>query len=361
MYGARRCARDIPGVYNKFKELSMPLTILNIGNREDEALYRRATTTPGENPSIRTFADLAQARTWASQHQPDIAVVDLRKFNGEGVSFLRRFRGSPACSDIPLLAIVPEHDRANRGRALAAGANDLLLTPLDLHECQMRVANLLTLSAQRRIIRRQAQWLEKSNSDVSSEIRAREQETLLRLARAGEYRDEGTGMHVMRMAQVSRSIAETLGLPDAECEVIEAAAPMHDIGKIGISDSILRKQGPLTTAERRVMETHTIIGYEILKDSRSVYVQRGAEIALTHHERFDGTGYPHCLRAETIPLAARIVAVADVYDALTSNRPYKPAWPENSVRAYLVEQSGKHFDPACVDAFLARPQSAAGF
>jgi two-component system response regulator RpfG len=334
----------------------MPVTILNLGHREDEALYRTATTTPGEHPSIQTFADPAQGHAWASVHQPDLTIVDLRRFNGEGIDFMRRFRGNLVCSDIPLLAVVAEHDRVHGGQALRIGANDLLTTPLNLRECRTRIHNLLTMSMQRRIIQCQAQWLKKGASDTTHEIHAREREALLCLARAGEYHNKDTGAHIMRMAKTSRRIAETLGLPESECDVVEAAAPMHDIGKIGIPDSILRKQGPLTSTERKTMEGHTIIGHEILKDSQSVYMQCGAEIALAHHEKFDGSGYPYGRRGEEIPLAARIIAVADVYDALTSVRSYKSAWPVWRVNGYLNEQKGKHFDPECVEALLSQQQ-----
>jgi two-component system response regulator RpfG len=175
----------------------------------------------------------------------------------------------------------------------------------------------------------------------------------LRLARAGEYRDENTGNHVERMAGYCHLMARQLGLGEAECEAIERAAPMHDIGKIGIPDRILRKPGQLTDAEFAVMRQHSRIGYEILCGSPSHYLQLGATIALGHHEKFDGSGYPQGLRGEEIPLAARIVAVADVFDALTSVRPYKQAWTLPAALEYLRKHSGGHFDPRCVSAFLA--------
>ena len=339
----------------------MSYSILNVGGREIEEFYRSVAGSSERHVSVHTLLDLDQAHAWTSLYQPDAAIVDLRKFDDEGIDFVHRFRNSPTCGDIPILAVVDESDRKRRALALRAGASDFFTAPLDRDECRCRLGNILTVSAQRRIIRHQAKWLEKGSGDVSHEIHARERETLLRLARAGEYRDESTGSHIFRIAKVSRSIAERLGLPEAECDVIEAAAPMHDIGKIGISDSILRKPGLLTATEREIMETHTLIGYEILKDSRSIFLQRGAEIALGHHEKFDGSGYPHGRGGEEIPLAARIVAVADVYDALTSRRPYKTVWSHDKVLGYLAEQRGRHFDPQCVDAFFARTKAAVNF
>lgn len=171
---------------------------------------------------------------------------------------------------------------------------------------------------------------------------------------AGEYKDKDTGNHVVRMAKYARCIAEDLGLSKQECEDIEYAAPMHDIGKIGIPDSILLKPGKLEPAEWEVMKAHTIIGHSILTNSHSRYMELGAVIALNHHEKFDGSGYPNGLIGESIPLVARIVAVADVYDALMSERPYKKAWEQADAERYLAENKGAHFDPICVDALLNR-------
>ena len=179
-------------------------------------------------------------------------------------------------------------------------------------------------------------------------------ETLLRLGKAGEYRDEDTGHHVIRMAKFSRLIAEELGLSEMECEDIEYAAPLHDIGKIGIPDHILLKPDKFDSFEWELMKSHTVIGHSILSNSQSRYIQMGAVIALNHHEKFDGTGYPSRLSGRQIPFVARIVSVADVYDALVSNRPYKKGWPPEKAFEFLLEQSGKHFDPECVNAFLNR-------
>jgi two-component system response regulator RpfG len=188
--------------------------------------------------------------------------------------------------------------------------------------------------------------------DATQEVRSREKETLFRLAKAGEFRDEETGNHVIRMARFSRLIAEAIGLDPQESETIELAAPLHDIGKIGLPDHILLKADKLTETERRVMQRHPVIGYEILKDSPSKYLRMGALIALGHHEKFDGSGYPYGLVGDHIPLPARIVAVADVYDALTSRRPYKAAWLSEEAIKYLQAHRGAHFDPMLVDAFL---------
>jgi two-component system, response regulator RpfG len=174
---------------------------------------------------------------------------------------------------------------------------------------------------------------------------------LLRLARAGEFRDEETGNHLMRMSRYSRLIAGAIGLDQDEAETVELAAPLHDIGKIGIPDQILLKPGKLEPVEWEVMRRHAVIGHEILKGSASKYVRMGALIALGHHERYDGSGYPNGLVGDHIPLSARIVAVADVYDALTSVRPYKKAWASEQAFEYVASQAGRHFDARMVEAF----------
>jgi two-component system response regulator RpfG len=187
--------------------------------------------------------------------------------------------------------------------------------------------------------------------DATREVRDREKETLLRLARAGEFRDEETGFHLIRMSRYSRLIANALALGHDEAETIELAAPLHDIGKIGIPDQILLKPGKLEDGEWQVMRKHPVIGHEILKGSASKYVRMGALIALGHHEKYDGSGYPNGLVGDHVPLCARIVAVADVYDALTSVRPYKTAWASEQAFEYLHGQTGRHFDPRMVEAF----------
>jgi two-component system response regulator RpfG len=220
-------------------------------------------------------------------------------------------------------------------------------------EFHARCTNLLTQRSQQKIIRERARALEKRVSEAVSEVRLREHETLLRLAKAGEFRDEETGNHILRMAKYSRIIAEELGLSEADCEAIELAAPMHDIGKIGIPDGILRRSGRLTHREFEIMKTHTRIGYEIIKNSPSPYLQMGAIIALSHHEKFDGSGYPDRLGSTDIPLPARIVSVADTYDVLTSERPHKPKWATKKSLDYLNQKRGKYFDPRCLDAFMS--------
>lgn len=299
-----------------------------------------------------SFADPMTALAWVHSNQPDLVLTDYKMPRMNGVSFTLRFRA--LYPETPLVMITSIEDREIRYQALEAGATDFLTKPVDHTECRARCRNLLTLRQQQLIIKDRARWLEDQVRQATDEIRTREQETLLRLAKAGEYRDEETGCHVLRMARYSSLIAERMGLSEEDCHVIETAAPMHDIGKIGTPDNILLKPGALDAGELAIMRTHARIGYEILKDSPSKYLQMGAVIAHGHHEKFDGSGYPNGLAGEAIPLPARIVAVADVFDALTSQRPYKKAWSAQDAVQFLQAEQGRHFDPVCVQAFLSQ-------
>ena len=190
-------------------------------------------------------------------------------------------------------------------------------------------------------------------SQATRALMEREEEIIYRLSLAAEYRDSETGSHIARMARYCLLIAEGLGLDPEDCRTLYLAAPMHDIGKIAVADSILLKPGKLTAEERAVMEYHTLHGYKILSGSKSPLIRVAAEIAVSHHERWDGTGYPNRLKGTDIPLFGRMAAIADVFDALTSERPYKAAWSPEKARASIIEASGTHFDPDCVAAFLA--------
>jgi two-component system response regulator RpfG len=314
-----------------------------------------------------SFADPVSALDWAKNNAPDLVLTDLKMPHMSGVEFTQWMRNTPACVDIPIIVVTCVDDPSTKYRALEAGATDFLTKPIDHHECRARCRNLLKLRQQQTIIRDRARWLEREIHAKTDELRLREKETLLRLARAGEFRDSDTNGHVIRMARTARTIAEGLGRDGQYCDVVEQAAPMHDIGKIGVPDSILLKPGRLDEHERAVMMRHAEIGYDILRDSPSRYLQCGAMIAWCHHEKYDGSGYPRGLGGDEIPLEARIVAVADVLDALLSERPYKAPWPLRRALEYIRDESGRHFDPGCVSALMDNlgrivetPQAASG-
>lgn len=303
---------------------------------------------------VDSFADPFDALVQMQHITPDLIISDYRMPGMDGIEFTRRVRTERRLADVPLIIVTVVEDRQIRYQALENGATDFLIRPIDPQEYRARCVNLLALRRSQKMLADRALWLEEQVMLATREVRTRERETLMKLAKAGEYRDEETGNHIFRMAKYARLIAEELKLTAMECDEIETAAPMHDIGKIGIPDQILLKPGRHTPAEQDIMRRHPLIGHEILTDSPSRFLQMGAVIALGHHEKFDGSGYPQGLVGKDIPLPARIVSVADVFDALTSNRPYKRAWPFQDAMNHLRSESGKHFDPACVHAFELR-------
>ena len=298
------------------------------------------------------FTDPAQALEFALSTPVDLVVVDFMMPTMDGLEFLRRFREIPSDHSIPILMVTANEERTVRYHALESGVEDFLSKPVDPIEFLARVKNLLKLSDATRKLTNQAAWLAESVRLATQEVRERERETVMSLAKAAEYRDADTGMHIQRMAHYSCLIARELKLSPEDQELLLDASTMHDIGKVAIPDRVLLKPGKLDAEEMAIMHQHAMYGYELLKDSTSPLLKAGASIALGHHEKFDGSGYPYGLAGEAIPLFCRIVAVADVFDALTSSRPYKAPWSLERAVEYLRTCSGTHFDPQCVDAFL---------
>jgi putative two-component system response regulator len=299
-----------------------------------------------------SFSDPELALQWCLQESPDLILLDYMMPALDGLTFIKVLRDVPSRADVPILMLTASHETDTRYEALALGANDFMTKPIDRIEFLARSRNMLALRRAQRQLADRAAWLADEVHKATRQIAEREQDTIFRLTRAAEYRDPDTGSHVVRMAHYARLIGAQLGLPDSELDLLLRAAPMHDIGKVGSPDHILRKQGKLSEPEWAIMREHARIGHEILRDSPSQLLQMAAQIAHCHHEKFDGSGYPNGLIGLAIPLVARIVAVADVFDALTCARPYKPAWPLEQARDFLVSASGSHFDPACVRAFV---------
>jgi len=315
------------------------------------AILEQVVRSLDERVAVEGFARPVDAVVWATRHVSDLVLVDYMMPDMDGIEFVRRLRALPGYEHVPIVMVTVHDDRKVRYAALDVGITDFLTKPVDARECLARCRNLLTLRRQHLVLEDRKRLLEHMVEDATREVREREKETLLRLARAGEFRDEETGYHLIRMSRYSRLIANALTLDYDEAETVELAAPLHDIGKIGIPDGILLKEGGLDETEWQVMRRHPLIGHEILKGSASKYVRMGALIALGHHEKYDGSGYPNGLVGDHIPLCARIVAIADVYDALTSVRPYKDAWASAKALDYVATQAGKHFDPRLVEAF----------
>ncbi len=294
-----------------------------------------------------------QALEWAIKHTADLVFIDYVMPEMDGVEFVRLLKTLPKYESVPVIMITIKKDAETRYAALDIGVTDFISKPVDVYDCTARAKNLLLMHQQHTELQSKSKLLESLVKAATADIKAREKETLMRLARAGEYKDYDTSLHLQRMSLYSRALAEAIGFNEEEAEIIELASPLHDIGKIGIPDNILLKIGPLDIDELKILRKHPQIGYEILQDSPSLYLQKGGEIALAHHERFDGSGYPFGLKGKEIPLSARIVSIADVFDALTNARPYKEAWSADRAFEYIRDESGKHFDPEIVTVLLS--------
>jgi putative two-component system response regulator len=300
----------------------------------------------------KAFNQPADALAWCMHNEPDLVIVDYMMPGMDGLAFIRALRASRHSDDLPILMVTASHERSVRYEALDCGASDFLTKPIDGREFEARVRNMLKLREAHLANRQRAEILADEVRKATAAVVDRERETITRLSRAAEFRDPETGAHIQRMSHYSALIARQLGHARDFVDALMMAAPMHDVGKLGIPDTILLKPGRLTTEEFTVMKQHPQIGYDILKESSSSILRLGASIALTHHEKFDGSGYPKGIAGQDIPIEGRIVAVADVFDALTSERPYKPAWPLSRAIALLREGRGSHFDGDCVDALL---------
>lgn len=285
--------------------------------------------------------------------QPDLILLDLMMPYLDGFQVMQQLAPTIANRTyLPILVLTADVTAEAKEQALSLGAKDFLTKPFDYTEVLLRIKNLLETRFLYLQIQGQNQVLEERVQARTQELEQSQFEILERLTVASEYRDDQTGQHTRRVGYVSALLAQASGLPQYGVELIERVAPLHDVGKIGIPDDILLKPARLTVYEFDVMKTHTIIGARILSGGRSDMVKVAEIIALTHHERWDGAGYPHSLRGESIPEVGRIVALADTFDALTHKRPYKEAWPFDKAVAEIGSQSGKQFDPRLVDVFL---------
>lgn len=330
----------------------MTQQVLIVDDNEVNLVLFGALVKKLEGALAQSFADPLVALEWARTHAVDLVIVDYMMPGMDGLEFIQQFQRLAGQAEVPILMITANDQKPIRYRALDSGASDFLTKPVDKVEFLARVKNMLTLSQARKALNDRAQWLADEVRKATHAIVQRERETVMRLCKAAEFRDPETGAHILRMAHYSRLIAQRLGFSTEDQDLLLEAAPMHDIGKVGIPDRILLKPGRLTPEEFEVMKQHATLGFDLLQGSSSRMLQVGAEIARGHHEKFDGTGYPAGLVGEEIPIFSRIVAVADVFDALTSERPYKKAWSLPEAVNHLRASAGRHFDPQVVEAFL---------
>ncbi|MEM5528698.1 two-component system response regulator [Gammaproteobacteria bacterium AS21] len=264
---------------------------------------------------------------------PKLILLDIMMPNMNGFDVCKAVKSNPATAHIPIIFVTALGDESDEFKGFELGAVDYITKPISPAIVRARVKTQLSLV--------QAEQLKQAHVDLVE-----------RLGRAAEYKDTDTGEHIVRMSQYSKILALALGVPELHAEQLRQAAPMHDIGKIGIPDAILLKPGSLTFEEFEQMKQHTVIGAQILSNSSSPLLQLAHKLAIEHHEKWDGTGYPNGLKGEEISIEGRIVAIADVFDALTSKRPYKDAWGVQQTVEHIRKQSGKHFDPLLVDLFI---------
>ena len=289
--------------------------------------------------------------------KPDLILLDVMMPGMDGFTVAGKLKLDPATKTIPIIMLTSLDDRSSRLAALNMGAEEFLTKPIDRAELWVRVRNLLRLKQYSDFLAEHSRVLEQKVEERTALLTASYRNTIATLNRASAYRDEETGNHVRRISHYCVELSRTLGLDAEFVDCIEYASPMHDIGKIAIPDAVLLKPGPLSPAEWAVMRTHTTVGAKMLEGADSPYLVMGRDIALCHHERWDGSGYPSRLAGAAIPLAARLMGVTDVYDALRSSRPYKPAVDHDTSLEILIKGDGRtspaHFDPGMLAAFVA--------
>lgn len=324
-------------------------------------LLERVLTRAGHT-GVRATTRSGEALELVDRVDADLLVVDLQMPFPDGFALLDSLRNARAdrADYLPVLVLTGDTTMEARKRALVLGASDFLAKPYDPMEVRCRIRNLLHARILQRRLAAHSEELEREVERRTRELQEARRELLDRLAHAAEMRDDETGRHTQRVGALAAEIARALGLPEARTEIIRQAAPLHDIGKLGVPDAVLRKAGALDERELTVMRTHAEIGARLLAGGDSELIRTAEVIARCHHERWDGNGYPDGLTGEQIPLAARIVAAADVYDALTHDRPYRPAWTEEQALELLRSERGAQFDPRVVDALLALREGAAG-
>ncbi len=291
---------------------------------------------------------------------PDVILLDIMMPIMDGFEVARRLKEKKETKSIPIVMVTALSEVEDRIKALEAGANDFLTKPVDIAELRATVSSQMQVKAYHDHMRDYQKELEaevakrtKQLREAFEKIKIASLDTIYRLSRAAEYKDEDTGAHIKRMSHFSAAVAKQMNLDDNTIETILYAAPMHDIGKIGIPDRILQKQAKLEPDEWKIMKKHTIIGSQIMEKSDAEFIKLGEIIALTHHEKWDGSGYPKRLKGKAIPLAGRITAIADVFDALTSKRPYKRPFSLEKSFTIIKEGKGSHFDPKVVSAFFS--------
>lgn len=342
-------------------------TILVVDDQSQNVLLLEKLLGRAGYQHVITTRDPKEAVAIATESLPDLVLLDLHMPGMDGFEVMERLRTLvPKADFLPILVLTADATPATKERALGAGASDFLPKPFDQVEVLLRIGNLLrTRSLHRKVlshndvleerVRRRTSALSaavNSLEETQNELRLSREETINRLSIAAEYRDEETAVHVQRMSRYCEILAVRLGADRERADLIRVASQMHDVGKIGTPDSILLKPGRLTPEEYQRMQQHAVIGHRILRGTRSELGELGASIAWTHHEKVDGTGYPRGLEGDQIPFEGRVAAIADVFDALTSDRVYRKAFPMIDALEMMRDGRGTHFDAGMLDAFF---------
>jgi putative two-component system response regulator len=323
---------------------------------EDDKVSRELLTRILSSTGFKNIHAIPNANhlvKFYDQVQPDLLILDLNLPGVNGFQAMQRLRERHPDGFLPVLVISSDDEEHVHLRALASGAKDFLGKPYNRAKVLVRCRNLIETHLLYKELRGKNQELEDKVRERTRELRDSRLDVIRRLGYAAECRDSDTGDHIIRMSRFCSCLARAMGMSDEDCELLLATTPLHDVGKIAIPDRILLKPGPLTDEEWDVMKTHAIIGGEILSGGESSFLKMAEEIARTHHERWDGKGYPAGLKGAEIPLVGRICAVCDVFDALTSDRPYKKSWAVDDAVKEIKKMSGTYFDPSVVNTFMA--------
>lgn len=344
----------MPEVSNELVTESLKANILIVDDEPvNIMLLEKILATRGYSNIVST-TDPTQTLPLYLEHKSDLILLDINMPVMDGYAVMEQLNAEVGKNLVPILVLTAQHTQSFRQRALDNGALDYVTKPFNAEELLSRVHNMLEVQMAHKYMRHQNEILEQKVQERTKAIHHTRLQVVHRLGRAAEYRDEETGLHIIRMSKMATVIAKEAGFDDKQCDLLLNAAPMHDIGKIGIPDHILLKPGKFEPEEWKIMQTHAQIGADILSGDDSKLMIMAHDIALTHHEKWNGKGYPNGLKGEDIPFVGRVTALADVFDALTSKRPYKEEWPIEKAVNLIKEESGEHFDPQLVEAFLAK-------
>jgi len=326
--------------------------ILIIDDNEFNVQLLEAVVTEAGYTSVLSITDSRKAEDLYRAYQPDLVLLDISMPHLDGYQLMEQFKKIEQSSYLPILVLTALQDDKTRLKALENGAQDFLTKPFNRLETLTRIKNILTVRLLHRQVKKQNAELEIKVKERTEELQVTRLEIIRRLGRAAEYKDNETGLHIIRMSKTSARLGELAGLSAAEVELVLNTSPMHDIGKIAIPDAILLKPGALDHSEWERMKAHPLIGYTLLEGHDSDLMISAREIALTHHEKWDGKGYPQGLKGGETPFNGRLAGIADVFDALTSKRPYKAPYPISKAVEIIKSEREKHFDPELTDLFL---------